>query len=637
MSILTLKKNLTVIEVAQNGEYQINIKNFCLKNCRPRLICDGEEFPLQNWEISESGTDKILLKTKNESGCWFLEFNLEPDAVSIRLYGELDSPRKNVKIITMHLPRLQAGHVLAQGSKMGACKAGFLANAKEEDFEGFYQLMLTENGSTLQLAFPLRQKQPNVFKGRIGDGCVSELEAVSEIHNFDGRILDTDALTFKCSSNGFKLMEDYGDENVEHPRNIYREEFSGWNSWDYYRWTITEEEVLKNAEFIARDPVLSKYVKRIIVDDGWQYCYGEWEANHYFPNGMKYLADELTKMGFEPGLWFAPTIAEPHSRIAQMDYDMLAMGESGNPCLAFECMKRYGFVLDPTQEKVQNHLKKLFNRYVDMGYKYFKLDFMAQTLNAKKFANTSVPRSEIQRLIVKSIYEAVSAKAKILGCNYIFNGGNAYVDSVRAGGDIHARWLNILHNALSTASRFWTNNRLWQNDPDFALCRAFDTSCDKEINRLQPVWVVVEPEDENPQAGVYQQVDIGRDQSEILLSIVLMSGGAINLSDKMYLLNESGLDLARRTVSAEKGDTAIPLDLFESELPSRWLQKVGNRHRVLLINWKEEPSAAIFELKEYGIESNTALNFWNDTPVKIISGKIENVLAPRSCLLIEIR
>ena len=69
---------------------------------------------------------------------------------------------------------------------------------------------------------------------------------------------------------------------------------------------------------------------------------------------MEYLATEIKKMGFEAGLWFAPTIVEPHARIAQLDYDMLAKGKSGEPCLVYSCMERYGFVLDPTQQKVRN-------------------------------------------------------------------------------------------------------------------------------------------------------------------------------------------------------------------------------------------------------------------------------------------
>jgi hypothetical protein len=243
-----------------------------------------------------------------------------------------------------------------------------------------------------------------------------------------------------------------------------------------------------------------------------------------------------------------------------------------------------------------------------------------------------VPRSEIPRLIVKHIHEAVYDKATILGCNYYFKGGTDYVDAVRIGGDIHAKWNSILNNTVSVAARFWSNRRLWVNDPDFALCRAFDTCDDEEINRLQPALIAVDPGNPSPEAGAFKQVDIKRPQSEILLSIALAAGGAINLSDKMYLLNESGLDLARRTVSAPVGETAIPLDLFTSELPSCWLQKVNDSHRLLLINWSDKEREMTFDLNKNSITASKAVNFWNDKPVNICKNRIEAVLEPRSCL-----
>ena len=633
MSKLTLSNHGISLEVDPDGGYQVKINHFELKNCRPLLFCDDREYPLTAWEAKPANAENILLETTNELGKWFMEFTVAgKSGVSIRLYGELTSAQKNLRVVVMDLPSLPADHLLAQGVAMGRCTSKLLKNVEKQDFESHYQLMLTHNDSTLQLSFPLRQSQPNAFRGIIEAGKVCRLQAFSNIHNFGAKRIETDALTLKCADNGFVLMENYADENLENQKDFSSAFPPGWNSWDYYRWTITEDEVLKNAEFIARDPVLSKHVKRIIVDDGWQYCYGEWEANHYFPHGMKYLADKVTELGFEPGLWFAPTIVEPHARIAQMDYDMLAQSEGGQPCFAYECMGRKGFLLDPTQEKVQKYLRELFIRYADMGYKYFKLDFMGQTMKAKRFAGPTVPHSEIPRLIVKSVYEAVHDRATVLGCNYQFKGGTDFVDAVRVGGDIHAKWDFIKINTGAVAARFWSNKRLWINDPDFALCRAFDTSDDKEINRLQPSLVAVEPENTDPEAGAFKQVDIKRPQVEILLSIVLANGGAVNLSDKMYLLNESGLDLARRTVAAELGETAIPLDLFQSDLPACWLQKVGGGHRVLLINWNDEPKEKVFDLNKYGITTSHAVNFWNDQPVKINNHKIEAVLEARSCL-----
>jgi hypothetical protein len=352
---------------------------------------------------------------------------------------------------------------------------------------------------------------------------------------------------------------------------------------------------------------------------------------------MESLAKKLTKMGFEPGLWFAPTIVEPHARIAQVEYDMLAKGEAGEPCLAFECMRRSGFVLDPTQEKVKKHLFQLFSRYASMGYKYFKLDFMGATLKARRFADPLVPRSEIARLIVEPIHEAVKGKAKILGCNYHFDGGGKFVDSVRIGSDIHARWDRLKENTVSVGARFWSNGRLWLNDPDFALCRGLDTSDDPDLKRLKPCLVFITPEAKELEPGwLMALVDMKRPQLEILLGVTLMAAGAVNLSDKMTRLNESGLDLARRTVSAERGEAARPLDLFESERPSYWLQKLSKGHRVLMVNWGDEPASREVDLKALGIEAKSARNFWNDEAVSIENGVLKAKLQPATCLMAEI-
>jgi len=347
---------------------------------------------------------------------------------------------------------------------------------------------------------------------------------------------------------------------------------------------------------------------------------------------MKFLAEELTQLGFEPGIWIAPGIIEPHCRIAQWDYDMLAKGESGKPCLAYACMQRYGFVLDPTVPKTRKFLYDLFCRYVDMGFKYFKLDFISQIMNARKFADPTVSHSKIQEMLMEPIYEACQGKASILGCNYLFESGNKFVDNVRTGSDIHATWRNIKKNAVSVAARFWSNKKLWINDPDFALCRGFDTSKDPDITRLLPSLIGISPALEDASRCTNPIVDVHRKQLEVLLSIVIAADGARNLSDKMPLLNESGLDLARRTVAAEYGAAAIPLDLFESELPAVWLQKLNRKHRLLLINWTDEAITKSFDFNHYGIHASTAVNFWNDQKITLKNGCIQISIEPRSCL-----
>ncbi|MCF6175722.1 MAG: alpha-galactosidase [Victivallaceae bacterium] len=621
------------VTVNNDGSYTVNVGSFELSGCRVKIELDDINCTPVEWHAEEKSETAIQLVAENEYGSWLAEFRIDATGLAVKLSGTLKKAARLAKLYTLYQPKIIAEHLLSQGAKMGNCRSLLTANYQNEPFEGFHQLMISADGESLQLSYPLKQCQPAKFTGAVDNGAVVGLAAYSDILHYGGLQLETEALTICSARDGIQLMNDYCDRYNELKKDFSAGVEPGWNSWDYYRWTITEEEVLKNAELIARDPVLSKHVKRIIVDDGWQYCYGEWEANHYFPNGMEYLAKELKKMGFKPGLWFAPTIVEPHCRIAQLDYDMLAMGESGQPCLGFNCMQRQGFLLDPTQEKVQKYLYNLFRRYADMGYEYFKLDFMGTTLNARKFADAAVPRSKIQELIVKPIYEAVHERAEILGCNYLFEAGNQYVDAVRIGSDIHAAWDHLKNNTTAVAARFWGNKKLWINDPDFALCRGFDTVNDPDFTRLLPGLVGITPDEVDAEKFTSCYLDMNRQQLEVLLSIVLASGGSVNLSDNMPRLNECGIDLAQRVVSAESCEAAIPLDLFASELPSYWLQSGKSCRRALLVNWTEEPQQRVFDLAKHGISASSAVNFWNDTLIPIKNGKITIELQPRSCLL----
>ncbi len=619
------------LQFEENGVFQLSVDAFCLKQNHIRVAYDGTEEPIV-WRKECEEEKRIRFHGREPQGEWTVEFRFGRDGeLFLHFRGTRKQTEKRLTIVLLDFQDLEADHLLGQGMCMGHCTSLLFPLNQERSFTSYYQTMITKDGKTLQIAVPLMEKQclkmeGSAFGSRIRSFCVN-----TELSFYEEREIELDPVQLRVSSNGFGLMTEWADAQPK-PEQI-PEAVPGWNSWDYYRWTITEQEVLENARFIARDPVLSRYVKRIIVDDGWQYCYGEWEANSLFPSGMESLAGELSSMGFEPGLWIAPSIVEPHARIAQIDSGMLGCGDNGLPCLCYECMRRVGFVLDPTQEKVRKFLFDLFSRYSAMGYRHFKLDFLAATLKAPQFRDRRVPRSAIMEKLLAPIRKATEGRAQILGCNYPYFGGPRLVDSVRVGGDIHATWEGITENVISVAARFWSNGRLWRNDPDFAVCRALDTASDPDLTRLLCFLVFNDPHDRERNHLDRPLVNIRRPQSEILLSLVLMAAGAVNLSDKMTRLNESGLDLARRIVSAESGETGIPLDLFRSERPSCWYQKLKRGYRVLLINWSDDSALREVELAPLGITASSAVNFWTDEILPVERNCFRAELPPRSCLL----
>ena len=334
---------------------QIQMEGFSSIVLNSALSVNGDAPRQLNWKADEAGWS-----ASTPEGSWKLLLTEKSGRMDAALSGTLNKPADRLELTLFSVPEFEADHVLPQAVRMGGCQAYDLTRIdKEASFTGELLLSITKNGRTLQCSTPFHGGFSALFRGTAHSGGIRDLQVVFPVEFYGGTEIAFPVLSFRSSADGFSLMESYADENCDVKKTFDTPPSAGWNSWDYYRWTITEEEVLRNAEFIAKDPVLSRHVKRIIVDDGWQYCYGEWEANSCFPSGMEFLAKELTRMGFEPGLWFAPAIAEPHSRIAQLDYDMLARSAGGQPCLAYECMRRFGFVLDPTVRKTEEFMEKI--------------------------------------------------------------------------------------------------------------------------------------------------------------------------------------------------------------------------------------------------------------------------------------
>lgn len=593
---------------------------------------DNKDAVALDWQF-ESG-----VYTAHANGLWRLEVVKRSNATDVKISAKLDKIYDKVEFKYFEIDSMTANHILPQSCFKG-CRGYDLRNLEGvENLEGETLISITDNKVTLQLSTPYQAGFPALFTCEAKKQKLENIAITSLVEYYGLTDYEFPVLTVRESSDGYSLLNAYADENAPAGK-VFEDPVCGWNTWDYYRWTITEDEVLKNAEFIAKDPVLSKHVKRIIIDDGWQYCYGDWEANHNFPSGMEYLAKELRKMNFVPGLWLAPGIFEPHSRCAQMDYDMFARSRGGQPCLSYQCMQRYGYVLDPTVPKSQKFLEDLFRRYTDYGYGYFKIDFLRPVLNAFRRMDKACKRDDIVRLIIDGIRRGTQDRAVLLGCGYVFSSGADGLEAVRIGADIHAKWNNLKSNTPSVAARYWQNKKLWINDPDFAVCRAAHTSNDPDLTRLQALYVYVKPEDQFLQDKIHDLATFKEGEPEILLSVAIISGGMLNLSDKLTLLNETGLDLCRKTVAAEPGDGGIALDLFESDLPAKFVQKFKSGIRILAINWNDyDKQTFSFDLEKCGISGGMkASDFWSGKTVTHDGKRLEFELAPHTCSLIEFR
>jgi alpha-galactosidase len=130
-----------------------------------------------------------------------------------------------------------------------------------------------------------------------------------------------------------------------------------WCSWYSYYTRITQDEligVLKSLSGLPFDVFQ--------VDDGWQICMGDWEANEKFPNGMARLAKEVSDCGLKPGLWLAPSIVQPSSSLLQSHPEWLLRDAKGDMVIAGYNWGNVFYALDTTHPAVLEWLVDLIKK-----------------------------------------------------------------------------------------------------------------------------------------------------------------------------------------------------------------------------------------------------------------------------------
>ncbi|RDI95297.1 alpha-galactosidase [Meiothermus sp. QL-1] len=251
-----------------------------------------------------------------------------------------------------------------------------------------------------------------------------------------------------------------------------------WCSWYGHYRDISEERLLQVLAGLQGLPF-----EVFQIDDGWQQNIGDWEPNANFPSGMSFLALRAQAQGLIPGLWLAPFIARPSSRLFQAHPDWFLRDEQGELVLAGNNWGGY-YALDVTLPAVQDWLYRLIQTVRGWGFRYLKLDFLfAAALPGKRHLELS--REEAYREALRLIREAAGEEVYLLACGAPILASIGLVDGLRIGPDVAPYWDNedrrvFLHdptgpsayNALRTSlHRLWLRP-LVHTDPDVVFFRS---------------------------------------------------------------------------------------------------------------------------------------------------------------------
>ena len=137
-----------------------------------------------------------------------------------------------------------------------------------------------------------------------------------------GASVSSDRVMFNFAPNPFAALESYAQAIGDAHKVRLNPPINGWCSWFSFFGAINEGEVLRQAEFAARQlkPFGFEYMQ---VDDGFYRAFGDWEGNDRFPHGMKWLAEKIRSIGLKPGIWLAPYVIAEGTEVHRKHPDWL--------------------------------------------------------------------------------------------------------------------------------------------------------------------------------------------------------------------------------------------------------------------------------------------------------------------------
>ncbi len=252
-----------------------------------------------------------------------------------------------------------------------------------------------------------------------------------------------------------------------------------WSSWYGLYRSISEHtllEVLTGLHGLPFDVFQT--------DDGWQQAIGDWQAGDAFPSGMAALAQRIAETGMTPGLWLAPFIMRPDSRLYRDHPDWLLRDSVGEPVLAGVNWGGPFHALDTTHPEMEAWLTETLQRVRDWGFSFLKLDFLyAAALPGVR--HLPVPRERAYREALALAAEAIGEGAYLLACGAPILASLGLVDGLRIGPDTAPYWddegrRRWLHDPTGPSARgaiLTSLARLWlrplvDTDPDVAFFRS---------------------------------------------------------------------------------------------------------------------------------------------------------------------
>ena len=405
---------------------------------------------------------------------------------------------------------------------------------------------------------------------------------------------------------------------------------TGWLSWNTYFDQAGSKENLDEARFAAK--WFRPFGLEIWNIESWQDNSDRLPVSKFhnmnletyapqFPEGMKWLADEIRKLGFKPGLWMAP-YGTGNEAFYRVHKGWFLHDAEGRPIRSWNGR----FTLDPTVPEALDHLTRIFDTAShDWGYEFFKIDGMSgrgpgycahlyeRPDVRARFRDPGCP-NPFERTVA-AFRKGIGDDRIFLACQGHFTGAEAaYADASRTGADIvhpnePVKWANILLQARCTVNQIFAHGIVFWSDPDCMLV---------------------------------SQGALAREQAQVEATVVALPGQQTFAGDKLAELAPDRVRLIQQALPV--CDTR-PAKLYPQfgHLPVWDLhvaRPFGVWHVVALFNWGDAEARVGVDWDELGEPVDRRFlgwEFWGGAFLGAQTGRMELSVPARGVRLVSLR
>jgi alpha-galactosidase len=344
--------------------------------------------------IENRGTSAVTL-TKCYSACLDMENN---DYDFISLHGSWARER--------HIDRTPLFH-----GKLAVTSVRGETSHQEHSFMALAEHTATqERGDVYGFSF--------VYSGNfIAQAQLDQFENVRAVvgindENFAWRLEPGESFTapevvMVYSNEGFgKMSRSFHDLWREHLiRGEYRDKMRPIliNNWEATYFEFNTEKLLSIAKEASKDGI-----EMLVMDDGWfghrssdNSSLGDWVVNESkLQGGLKYLVDEVNKLGMKFGIWFEPEMISPDSNLYRAHPDWAIQVEGRTPGLS-----RCQYVLDLSRKEVCDFVFESVSKILhSANIEYVKWDMNRQLSDLGSACLPADRQGELYHRYVLAVY-----------------------------------------------------------------------------------------------------------------------------------------------------------------------------------------------------------------------------------------